>query len=462
MPITLPSLEEVHERLVDAARAAFPLYDLSRFNDFSKRLRIVAGAAFQLNHHIAVVSDDVLPDTAAGDQLDRHGFIWGVTRKPATPARKADALRLVGTSGSTFTIGDELVSVGGLRFQVNESGSIPAAGFLDVDVVAIDTGEQTRLQAGEVLSFISPPAGIETEAELQLDLDEDGTDQESDGAYRVRIMNKIQQPAMGGNANDWAQWVLDFPGADFAYVYPERAGAGTVQYVALHVGSGTVRVFTTLENSELRASVDAERPVSVADHDPLVVEAIPNNTETLITPALDPQFAFDWDDSAGPLIVSAWDAATRTLTFTTNRPTDMQEGDRIVFKPVSGLGDGAPHVIERFPGAANQVILETAPSLAPVNPDEVYAGGPLTEPVRNALLEHMDNLGPAIGDHGVGNWEDSINPQRLDAIALTETGVSNSQTTTPASTAVPSDPGSGGDITIELLYPRRTLVRKAP
>lgn len=462
MPIQLPSLETVHSRLVDAAKAAFPTYDLSRFNDFSKRLRIVAGMGFQLNHHISVVSDDVLPDTAAGDQLDRHGFIWGVTRKAATPARKADALRLVGTSGSTFTIGDELVSQGGLRFQLNESGSIPAAGFLDVDVVAIDTGEQTKLDAGEVLSFLSPPAGIETEAELQLDLDEDGTDQESDGAYRVRILNKIQQPAMGGNANDWAQWVLDFDGADFAYVYPERGGAGTVHYVALHVGSGSVRPFTTLENSELRASVDLERPVSVADHDPLVVETVTQNIEQLITPALDPQFAFDWDDSGGPLTVDTWDAASRTLQFTTNRPTDMQEGDRIVIKTDAGDGTGEPFVIERFPGPANQVVLADAPVPAPVSPDLVYAGGPLTELVRDALLDFVDNLGPAIGAYGVGNWEDTINPQRLDALALAQTGVSNAQATTPASTATPADPGSGGPITIELLVSGETIIRKAP
>lgn len=463
MPIEIPTLDELHTRLVDAGKAAFPTFDVSRFSDFWKRLRVNAGLGFQLNHHIAIVADDVLPDTAVDEQLDRHGLIYDVSRKLATPARKADALRLVGTVAATFTIGDELVSQGGLRFQLNESGSIPAGGFIDVDVVAIDVGSQTQLNAGEVLSFVAAPAGLETEAELQLDLDEDGTDRESNGAYRVRILNKIQQPGMGGNSNDWAQWLLEEQGVASAYVWPLRRGKGSVDVAALHSGRGTVRPLTLAERNTLTAAVDLKRPVSLKLW--RLLETLTTNVdiELTITPALAAQYRFDWDDSGVGIALhgaTPWTGATRTLKFLAARPTDMVEGDRLTLSTPGGSGE--QFTIERFGAAADEVIIDKTPSPVPTSADTAYAGGPLVDPVRDALLAFMDALGPGIGTTGVGNWEDRVVPGRLEAIALSVSGVSNSSTIVPASTTIPTEFVFPADGFVSLLIPRQVIVRKAP
>lgn len=465
MPIQVPTLDDLHQRLIDAFKASFPTYDVSIGSDDWKRLRVIAGLGFQLNHHLQVVSDDVLPDTAALTQLDRHGVVYGVTRKSATPARKADALRLVGTAASTFSIGDELVSQGGIRYQVNEAGSIPAGGFIDVDVIAIDTGEITKINSGEVLSFTATPAGLETEAELQLDVDEDGEDQESDGAYRTRILNAIQQPGMGGNANDYRTFAIEEDGIAAAYVYPLRGGVGTVDVAALHAGTGSVRLLTTGEISDLQALMDVKVPVSLKTGTSfrlVEVTSLVQDIEITIVPSVLPQYRFDWDDSGGPLVVSTWTAATRTLKFTTSRPGDMEEGDRLVIRTAASNGTGEVFAIERFGAAADEVILDRVPSVAPVSPDDVFAAGPLTDLVRDALLDFYDNLGPAIGDDGIGDWDDSIIPSRLEAIAFTITGVQNATTVLPATTITPSDPQFPLDGTIELLIPGETLVRKTP
>jgi uncharacterized phage protein gp47/JayE len=461
MPIQIPTFEEMRQRWIDAFKAAFPDFDSSRFGDDYKRGTVAAGLAFQLNHHLSVVADDVMPDSADGAQQDRHGSVYNVPRKEATPARKADALRLVGTVGSPFVLGAQLISQGGLTYQVNESGSIPAAGFLDVDVIAVDTGQQTKLQAGEVLRFVSAPPGIEVEAELQLDLDEDGEDAESNAAYRVRILNRIQQPGMGGNSNDFEQWAIEEPGIASAYVYPLRAGVGTVDLAALHSGSGTIRPLSSGERIDLLAAIDLKRPVSMktgSSFRVLETLTVEQDVEITIEPTFDPAFDFDWDDST-PLVVATWTAGTRTLEFTTPRPTDMDEGDRIVLKPVGGGGTGEVFIIERFGAASDEVILDRAPSPAPVATDEVFAGGPLTDTVRDVLLGFIDSLGPAIGDHGVGNWEDSINPQRLEAISLLIEGVRNATTIIPAATVTPVDPAFPNDAQINLLIPQRVLVR---
>ena len=86
MAFTIPSLDEIHGRLIGDYKARFPGADVSRFSDTWKRLRVLAGAVLGLHYHLNVVYEDLLPDGAAGEKLDRHGDIHDVTRKPATAA----------------------------------------------------------------------------------------------------------------------------------------------------------------------------------------------------------------------------------------------------------------------------------------------------------------------------------------------------------------------------------------
>ena len=457
---TIPSLAELHQLLVDLAAALFPELDTSRSSFPALFAKVVAAGATDNHAHLAAVLADLLPDTAEGAALDRWGAVVARPRKGATGARKVDALRLVNTTGAgvAYTAGAELVHVSGLRFQLNESGTVPATDSKDVDVVAIDTGVATRLASGEVLTFTTPIAGIEEDAVLVLDLDEDGTDQEGDGPYRARLLARFATPPMGGAATDYVQWSLESAATiAAAYCYPNRAGLNTVDVVAMHAGSGASRMLDTTERTTLLAYIDARRPTGATVR---VLETLeqPEAVEILIEDTGEEAYAWDWDDSS-PLSVSSWTAGTRTLVFTLDRPASMAAGGRLVVKKADGTGDGEVLTIESL-SSTNAVVLAEAPTVAPVASDTVYAGGPLSEPVRDAVLAHIDALGSSNIDGAYGSWNGTLRPAALYGVCNPIAGVRDLDVVTPAANVDAVDPAVPDDEQIYVITPGRVIIRR--
>jgi uncharacterized phage protein gp47/JayE len=55
-----------------------------------------------------------------------------------------------------------------------------------------------------------------------------GTDTETDDELRARVLQRIREPPMGGDANDYVQWALQVPGVTRAWCSPLEMGMGTV------------------------------------------------------------------------------------------------------------------------------------------------------------------------------------------------------------------------------------------
>jgi hypothetical protein len=243
-----------------------------------------------------------------------------------------------------------------------------------------------------------------------------------------------------------------------AYVYPLRRGRGSVDLAALHAGSGSVRVLSPQERAALQTLIDARRPVHLKSFRVLDVHVRPVDVEVTLEERPGAEHAWDWDDTA-PLEVAAWEGATRTLTFTTDRPSDMAAGDRLVVK--TALGSGAELAIEALHADSDKVVLARAPSAPPTPGDAVYSGGALVISVRAAILAHIDALGPAVGEHGTGEWDDALSPARILAEVLKLEGVRNGTVLAPAVKVTPADPPFPTDGWVELLVPRQVLVRRA-
>lgn len=461
MAFTIPTLEETHEFLLALGRTLFPEMDFSRESLQWKWLRVIAGGVSDNHAHVVATQNDLLPDTAADDMLVRWGTMLGVIKKGATPGRKDNALRVFGTVGAAVPALQELVHTSGLRFQIQNAEVIASTGYVDCDVVGIDTGTQTRLSAGEVLRFASTPVDLEEAAELQIAIDEDGDDVEQDGAYRARILSRLSDPPLGGAPNDYVQWALEQVGVAGAFVYPQRNGLGTVDVAAFHLGTGSARSLLAGERTSLQALLDERRPVGAVVR---VLETTPQtvNVEVAVIGNGEARYLFDWDD-ATPLTITSWNAGTRTLKFTTPRPLSMTANDRIVIASAS-VAAGIQFTIESLStSASDEVVLKPSATLTdypPVGGELVYSGGPLVEPVRDAILAHINALGPSNPD-GIryGAWEGNVRPGAILRVSTAVTGVLDAVAVAPASTVEATDPDREASV-VTYLVPGKVLVRR--
>lgn len=458
MPFALPTFEELRDLLIASMTGRIPEANINKRGDIHKRLSVVALGVLDNHFHILQVGLDVLPDTAEGDQLTRLARIYGIERKGASGASGDSAFRVFGDVGAAVPGNEALTHLpSGLRFRTRSGGLIPASGFLDVDVAADPSvGELTNLEVNQELTFDATPLDLEATGRIVVELT-NGQDQERDDDLRDRLLNRIGQPAAGGNRNDWEQFALE--AADFvdsAFVYPNRNGLGAVDISALKAGTGAARLLDAGERAIVLAHIETVRPVSAIAR---VLEVLENETdvEILILAESDPVFAFDWDDSTPPIVLS-WVPATRTLTFNAARPISMTVGHRLVIDTAGS--SGAPQVIEALSGT-DAVVLRDDLTTAAVPGDPVYTGGPLTDPVRDGIIALFDDLGTANPDAiKYGPWEGNLRLSTLFETAQTTDGVLDSEILDPVANVEADDFAFPANETIGLLTPGKILVRK--
>lgn len=401
MAYSLPSFQGLLDITVAVAKAALPTRNFgSDFSPGKRMLRAFVGAATDNNAHLRSVQRNSIPTKSSGQSLDDWLDVFAPgglrTRKGATPARGENAGRVRGPVGHDVIEGWQLVHVStGQVFRLGETTTVPAGGFIDVDIVGVSVGSATRLKKGEALKFISPPPGFALEMTVQLvaDLDQDGYDIEQESAARNRLADSIREPEAGGNAADYVGWLEAQTGIAKGFCYGPRNGVGSVDLVALHAGSGTTRALSDGERAALETKIRALAPVTpgAVGGALRILKTVADGIglEVLVTPDGQAQYAFDWDDRGGPAIVLSYEPTPRRLNFTAARPATMKAGDRIVVKGMASMQAGAPLVIESLSGS-DSVILTEDLQVEPAATDRVYAGGPLTSIIRDALVAHID------------------------------------------------------------------------
>lgn len=232
MPWATPSLRDVRKFVRDNIRGSLPGADANVPNSV---LRVMSDAQGGLCHltlqYLDWLALQLMPDTSETEWLDRHGDIW-LTNADNSTGRKAATFAtgtviFTGVEGSIVPLAARLgVGIGSIEYETTAEIIIEGAPT-NGPVRALDPGLAGNRLPGEELRFAgTAPTGVDSTVTVY-DIT-NGVDSENDDDLRARVLQRIRQPPMGGDANDYVTWALSVPGVTRAWCYPLEMGIGTV------------------------------------------------------------------------------------------------------------------------------------------------------------------------------------------------------------------------------------------
>jgi uncharacterized phage protein gp47/JayE len=268
MPWTTPTLKDVRSMVRDYVRGNLPGADATIPNSV---LRVVSDSQGALTHLVLQYVDwlalQLIPDTAETEWLDRHGDIWLVNsdgtigRKVATLA--VGVVTFSGLAGTVVPVAARLQATANIEFETLEEVTISSSGAVEAPIRAITPGAIGNLLAGTSLG--QGIAGVDT-ANVTYDMT-GGTDEENDDDLRARVLERIQMPPMGGDAEDYINWTLRVPGVTRAWSFPLEMGIGsvTVRFMMDELRANNDGFPSDVDCAAVMAYLDTVRPVAVKD-----------------------------------------------------------------------------------------------------------------------------------------------------------------------------------------------------
>ncbi|CAM5772022.1 hypothetical protein LMIY3S_03704 [Labrys miyagiensis] len=221
-----------------------------------------SGMASLVMQYIDWLSRQLLPDTAESEWLVRQANIWLKRgRKQATYSSGEAAF--TGTVGFPVPAGTPLTA-GNILFETAE-GITLGTGPTNAPIVAQVGGASGNLDPGSTLSLAEAIPGVTGTATV-VSL-AGGVDAESDDELRIRVLDRIQQPPMGGDANDYVAWAMSVPGVTRAWCAPNEQGVGTVtlRFMMDDLRATTDGFPLDEDIATVQAYLDTVRPVTVRD-----------------------------------------------------------------------------------------------------------------------------------------------------------------------------------------------------
>lgn len=172
------------------------------------------------------------PQTAAGEYLDKHCSMRGITRKKAECAVGEISFSVKTARSSAITIpeGTVCMTASGNSYVTTQDGEIAAGELVGtVKAQAMEPGEQGNAAALAVCSMAASPAGVESCANLTPF--RGGKDAECDETLRARLMQSYRSLPNGANAAWYEKTVSAIDGVEAVSVIPRSRGIGTVDII---------------------------------------------------------------------------------------------------------------------------------------------------------------------------------------------------------------------------------------
>lgn len=214
----------------------------------------------------------LLPDTAEAEWLDRHGDIWLVNSDGSTgrkgPTLASGSASFSGNNGTVIPAGTQLLSVSSdppIGYETTQDIVISSSGLVEGPIRALDPGSAGNQVAGAQLTFVGalPPGATGAATVVSLT---GGTDTETDNELRARVLQRIQNPPMGGALADYVAWALAVPGVTRAWAASEQGiGTMTTRFLMDDLRADDDGWPITTDIEAVSAYIDKMRPVTVKD-----------------------------------------------------------------------------------------------------------------------------------------------------------------------------------------------------
>lgn len=229
--------------------------------------RVYAGLMYLLYGFLNWISLQIFPDTADVDQLLRHASFFGIQQKQASYAT-GNLIPATAVAGTIVPQGTQWQTPQNIVYQSTAAYTCIGTGDL-IPVVATVAGATingyaSNLAALSALTILSPITGLSSNATVDSNGLSGGTDTETSAALLGRVLQRVQNPPLGGTAADYITWALSVSFVTRAWSYPNFLGPGTVGVAFVEDGNTTSIFPSAADVTTVQNYINALRPVTAA------------------------------------------------------------------------------------------------------------------------------------------------------------------------------------------------------
>lgn len=256
-----PTLPALINRLRTDLLSRLDQDDELRRADAEVYARVQAEGLNGLYGYLDWQAQQYLPDLAGQEGVERWSTMLGEWYSAATAA--SGSIPVVGTVGASIPLTARWQNASGVLYK-------PVAAVLlssspqNIDIVCEATGVAGNLASGQVLTLISPLAGVQSQATVPVAGITGGDAADGVEELRAKVLRRLSTPPQGGSKDDYVTWALAaHPSVTRAWVYPLEQGSNTVVVRVVCDGLASP-VPTAGVLAAVQAYIDARSPVTAA------------------------------------------------------------------------------------------------------------------------------------------------------------------------------------------------------
>jgi hypothetical protein len=237
------TIEDIRDLLINSFNFYFNKRVRLLPKSFIRALSIVlAGIFITLYKQIGWLFLQLFPETAYWKEVIILGVRirplvkWGVLigaglPRPGTQWKGEIAINAA-NKNTTLLGGAQLKSELTGKLYITDEARFLTNDTETVTITCVDTGSGGNIEEGDTLNFVNPLGNVKKTADV-LSVTNDGTDDETEGEYRYRVVNRYRMQPQGGALADYRIWASDVPGVLNVYPYKDEVSpSGVLLYVS--------------------------------------------------------------------------------------------------------------------------------------------------------------------------------------------------------------------------------------